>query len=124
MVRINETYQFDVYDLDTQQSTTERLAAEMNTIPKYLYFPNGTPDITDFHNKDENIYVEDILEIITSDSAGYNFVTIFNNLKDKIDKTKLDLRIDIFLPFIAFNKTLKEQPPGQMRDMFILLMQT
>lgn len=124
MVRINEKYQFNVYDLDTQQSAIERLAAEMNTIPRYLYFPNGTPDIKDFHNRDGNIYVEDILEIITSDSAGYDFVSVFNNLKDKIEKMKLDLRIDIFLPFIAFNKTLKEQPPGQMRDMFILLMQT
>lgn len=124
MVLINGKYQFIVYDLDTLQSVIERLAAEMKTIPKYLYFPEDIPSILDFHTKDKNINVEDLLEIITSDDVEYDFIPIFNKLKDKISQQNLDMCIDILYPFIAFNKALESQPAGQMRDVYILLMQT
>jgi hypothetical protein len=123
MVLINGT-QFVVYDLDTQQSAIKRLAAKMNTTPRYLYFPNGIPSINDFREENKDIRVEDLLEVITSDSAGYDFVPIFEQLKNKIVQQNLDIRFDILLPFVVFNKSVETHPPGQMRDVFLLMMQS
>jgi hypothetical protein len=106
MVHINGAYQFVVYDLDTQQSAINRLAAEMRTLPKYLYFTDGIPTIAQFRDEDGNIHMEDLLKVITTDNTGYNFVPIFEQVKDKLSQQKLNIREDIFTPFVAFNKTL------------------
>lgn len=122
MVQINGNYQFNIYNLDTQQSVINRLAAEMKTLSKYLYFPNGIPTIDDFH-KNENIYVEDLLKTITDDNAGYEFNSIFEQVKNKLGQQKLDLIEDIFIPFVVFNKTLIEIPED-MQGIYILMLQT
>ena len=105
MVHINKTKQFDVYDLDTQQSSINRLAAELTTLPKYLYFPDGIPTITQFQNKNGNIYVEDLLEFIRNNS-GIVFGKVFEKVENKLTQQNLNILNDIFEPFVALNKTL------------------
>lgn len=123
MVQINGAYKFVVYDLDSRQSAIARLAAEMKTLPKYLYFPEGIPTIKQFHEENQNIRVEDLFRVISSDTAGYNFVPIFEQLKDKIGQQNLDLYTDVFLPFVSFNKSI-EDVSADIQGIYILLMQT
>jgi hypothetical protein len=124
MVRINKfPHQFVVYDLDTQQSAINRLAAQLKTIPKYLYFPDGIPTMEQFYEENGNIQVEDLLEIITGDKAGYNFVQIFEQIKDKLSQQKLKIREDVFIPFVVFNKNLADAPLD-MKGVYVLMMQT
>ncbi len=47
MVLINGQ-NFQTYDLDSVQSIINRLASQYNTLPKYIYFPNGVPNINTF----------------------------------------------------------------------------
>ena len=122
MVYINENYQFIVYNLDTQQSAINRLAADMETLPKYLYFPDGIPTIEKFYEEDGNIRVEDLFKIITSEDAGYDFNEIFKQLKDKLSQQNLKLDKDVFFPFIAFNKTL-EGVSSELQSTYILMIQ-
>lgn len=123
MVLINGTYDFKVYDLDTQQSAIDRLAAELNTLPKYLYFPNGIPTIQEFQQED-NIKMENLYETITGKGAGVDFTSIFENVKGKIGQQNLRMYEDIFLPFIVFNKTLVEAQSSILRNAYILSIET
>ena len=122
MVQINGSYEFIVYDLDTFESVINRLASELKTIPRYLYFTDGNPDMEDFYNSDGNIIVENLLNLVIGDDAGIDFINIFENVKDKIKQNGLDMFEDIFLPFIAFNKTISDAP-DQVRGSYILLIQ-
>ena len=47
MVKLNDA-DFLLYEQDTQITILERIANTMDTLPKYLYFPNGVPDIDNF----------------------------------------------------------------------------
>src|SRR6056300_1042677 len=123
MVRINGNYNFNIYDLDTQKTIIDRLASEMKTISKYLYFADNIPDIKQFLEKDGEINVEDLLETITNDNVGYDFVALFNKIKDKLKQQKLDLVTDIFIPFVVFNKILIDAPKN-MVDVYLLMIQT
>ena len=106
---INGTPAFDfiIYDLDTQKSAIIRLAARLQTLPKYLYFPEpeGVPDIQKFREKDRKIIVENLLTTIISEKNGIDFVKLFKLLKDKLLQQKLDLHDDILRIFIVLNKT-------------------
>lgn len=123
MVRVNGNYNFNVYDLDTRKTIIDRMASEMKTIEKYLYFPDNIPNIKQFLEKDGEINVEDLFETITNDNVGYDFISIFNKIKDKLKQQKLDLITDIFIPFIVFNKILIDVPKN-MVDVYLLMIQT
>uniref|UniRef100_A0A6C0H4D6 Uncharacterized protein n=1 Tax=viral metagenome TaxID=1070528 RepID=A0A6C0H4D6_9ZZZZ len=103
---IDESFSFEfiMYDLDTQKSAITRLAAELNTIPKYLYFPEGIPSL-DRLNEQDPITVEDLLVPIISAGKYLDFVDLANKLKGKLDQRGLDLRDDILLPFIAHDSS-------------------
>jgi hypothetical protein len=99
------TFELDIYDLDTQKSAITRLASEMKTIPKYLYFPEGVPSLEQL-NKEDSISVEDLLEpIIAIDKKDLDFVTFANSIKGKLDQQNLDLRDDVLLPFVAHDSS-------------------
>ena len=66
MVLINKKIKFIVYELDTQKSAINRLAAELKTLPNYLYFPSGIPTLNEFHNERGDIVVEDLLKKLYS----------------------------------------------------------
>lgn len=114
MVRINGEFQVVVQELDTQQTFITKLAAEMNTIPIYLYFKDGIPDVTTIHNKDSNIQVEDLLKTIrTKDVSEANIVSFLKELQDKMGSNKsykVNFILDILSPVIAYNKNLSNIP--------------
>ena len=80
---INEIFKhkdFFVYELDTPNSVINRLASEMNTIPKFLYFTEGIPSLKKLH-EDQPIEVENLLNtIITTDKE---FVELINELNEE-----------------------------------------
>ena len=64
MVQINGS-EFVTYDLDTLPSVLDRVASQLKTIPRYLYFPEGIPSFNDFLG-DKDIIVEDLLQFVKS----------------------------------------------------------
>ena len=111
MVLINKKIKFIVYELDTQKSAINRLAAELKTLPNYLYFPSGIPTLNEFHNERGDIVVEDLLKKLSiGDESDKNFVVNLEEIKTKIAQQKLNMILDILPPYIAYNKMLAEIP--------------
>ena len=67
MVKINNK-EFRTYDLDSEKTIFSRIAAEMKTLPKFLIFTKGIPDIEIF-SSDSNIEVLNLLDIIENASS-------------------------------------------------------
>jgi hypothetical protein len=108
MVKINGK-KFHIYDLDTPDSIFSRLAMELKTIPKYLYFPNDIPTIEQLLGND-NIVVEDLMaEIKENTEKSSTFEYVYNSLNTKIVQKDLNLLLDVFVSFIVYNNELKEQ---------------
>lgn len=107
MVSFNGT-EFEIYDLDNQTIVFNRLAGEMNTLPKYLYFPDGIPTMQQLQ-KNDDIAVEDLLPIIRN--SKLQFIQIYNQIKNKIDQQKLNLVEDILKPYITFAIDIENLPP-------------
>jgi len=104
------TFELDIYDLDTQKSAITRLASEMKTIPRYLYFPEGVPSLEQL-TKEYSITVENLLEhIISIDRKDSDFVTFANSIKEKLDQQNLNLRDDVLLPFVAYDSYIALDP--------------
>ena len=108
MVRINGK-PFPIYYLDTIDSIFERLAALSKTIPKYLYFPDGLPDITQFQ-QDNDLPMKNLLSVIKNASKHNNFILLYNYIKPKLNQQNLDLVKDVVEPFIASNTSLSVDP--------------
>lgn len=104
MVLINGE-DFQIYDLDTDISILNRIASRLNTLPKYLYFPDGVPAIEQFKTN-ENIIVEDVLTQIQN-YDNTTFTPLYKDFKNKILLS--NLKFDLIDPFIAYNQELKEQ---------------
>jgi len=47
-----------VYNLDTIESIMVRIASELKTLPKYLYFPNGPLELYNSNNIAEDLLYE------------------------------------------------------------------
>jgi len=90
MVIINNT-EFIIYDLDTKETIINRIAAQLDTVPRFLYFPEGEPDV--FDDKTD-IKVEDIIKIIKDND---DFETIFKLVNDKNISISIDEIIKIFI---------------------------
>lgn len=99
MIQINQK-NFELYDLDNEDTIIRRIARSLETIPKYLYFKNGNKNFT------EPVEVEDILTQIKSFTG--NFQLLIENLKGRIDA--LNIETDVLEPFIAYNTVLEETP--------------
>ena len=124
MVHIKD---FKVYPWDTHQTITERLAAHMNTLPKYLYFYENQDWDSFMLKKDTGEeQVGDLLQDMKdAESVGY-----LSTLIAKIRKTppkflnntnKLDIMVDIIKPFIAYNTTLDSADKDERRNLFLLI---
>lgn len=110
MVLINGQ-NFQIYDLDSVESIINRLASQYNTLPKYIYFPNGVPDINTFLTTTDNIIVEDLLQNIKNYGINeYEIKNVYENIKPKLSQNNLKLE-DILQPFIIFNQKIKSVPP-------------
>jgi hypothetical protein len=104
MVRINGK-NFDVYNLDNEQSIINRIASNMDTLPEYIYFPQGIPS-NFMINK--NIKVENLLDEIKNDQVDVN--VMYEKIIPKLSQQMLDLAQDVFRPYIIYNKTIKGLP--------------
>lgn len=122
MVLINQKLNFAVYDLDTQESIIQRLASKLKTIPKYLYFPKGIPNVKEI-KESGNIDVENLLETITDKSVGYNFMLVFEKIKDKLNQQKLEIYNDILVPFVVLNKNFANYN-NDLLGVYLLLLDT
>ena len=110
MVRFNNV-QFKVYDLDTIDSVFDRLAANLKSLPKYLYFPEGLPNM-DMIYSDQNINVENLYEIIITNSSTTESIeqieNFLENIKQKLVQQDLSLNISVLPLYIAYNKLIKD----------------
>jgi hypothetical protein len=82
MVKINNE-EFKTYVLDSEQTIYQRIAANMNTLPRFLYFPAGIPTIEDF-SIDQNIEVVNLIDII---KKGTDITSVYNEIKKYENKT-------------------------------------
>jgi len=108
-VFINEIFKHKdlfVYELDTQDSVINRLASELNTIPKFLYFNDGIPSLEELH-KETPIKVENLLNTIIITKK--EFVELLNELnqENKLEQQNLQV-LDILSLFFAYNQELIE----------------
>lgn len=106
MVKVNGT-KFKVYELDTDESIISRIAVELKTLPKYLWFPEGNTDL----RKKKNIQVVDALEFIRtgfSDSTDSSkFLRKFRRRFPELEKN-LNLKTDVFEVWLTYNNRLSE----------------
>jgi hypothetical protein len=121
MVRINGKT-FKIYDMDTTQTIINRIAMNMKTLPKYLYFKNGIPTQADF-NTNQNIEIEDLLDFIKKSATKPEFKTLYGNIEDKLKQQKLSLENDVIKMFIVFNKAVSGMPEN-LQGSILLLIQT
>ena len=88
------------YELDNIETISDRLAAELNTLGKYLYFPNGSLSFEIIKNN-EIIEVEDLLHIIFDFTKNKD--ADFSKLYEKIKNKTINFKIAIEL-FLKKNK--------------------
>lgn len=102
MVKVNGT-KFKVYELDTDTSIISRIAVELKTLPKYLFFTEGKTNLKSL----KNIEVVDSLQFIkegVSDSTDYSkFLRKFNKKFPGIEPDK-----DLFKLWLSYNTRLGE----------------
>ena len=118
MVLINGNIEIKVYNLDTLQTFLNRVSSNLQTIPKYLYFPNGIPKIEDLQTM-ENIEVIDLLDILKR--ARLDFLALYKYIENKYQQQNLSLYLDIFLPFLVFNKTLSNTSKETLSSFLLVL---
>ena len=123
MVHIKD---FKVYPWDTHQTISERLASQMGTLPKYLYF---------YENQDWSSFM-----LETKDTGEEQVGDLLQDMKDKgvvdfskliikirktppkfLNNTRLDIMMDIIEPFIAYNTTLESADQVERRNLFLLI---
>lgn len=101
MVRVNGD-EFEVFTLDTEQSFISRLAAKMETLPKYLYFNQPI----NINNLPENITVENILNNLGDIPLDVTeFINLYQTITEKNENLSGD---DIVIPYIVFNIKLND----------------
>jgi hypothetical protein len=85
------------FDLDNDQSIISRIASDYNTLPKYLYFPNG------FKPGGNNV-MEDILDLIKKDSqTSMDFTKFLEKVKSKLN-ANIRIREDVLYVWLAYNE--------------------
>lgn len=102
---------YRIYELDSIITFTERLASNINTLPKYIYYKNidnlDSINVYEFANK--NLEVVNILDIIKKNIASGTFSKLYNEIKTILEKTNLSLEKDILVPFIILNDDLQTE---------------
>ena len=103
-VNSNIEKRIPTFILDTTENIIRRIAVSFDTTKKYLYFVDGVPD----NFVDNTVYrIENLLEIIKSNE---NFISLYNQIKDKIIQQSLSIKTDILEPFIIYNQTIETIP--------------
>ena len=101
-IKVNNTDIYVFQGLDTKLTLTNRIALELKTLPKYLYFP-----IPLNMSNLVNLKVVDILSIIKTKKTLL-FQQLFNDLKE-ILPPQIKISQDVIIPWLFFNgKTINE----------------
>ena len=96
MVRINDK-KFKVYTIDTKETIMERIASDMNTLPQYLFFPEGEPDFEEL-SEIENIKVIDVRSVIMDPNFGLGFSKLYERVRPMLSQDVRDSTIlEIYL---------------------------
>ena len=88
---------FEIYNDDTVESIKERVAVKLDTLPQYLYFPNGEPTTMKDFQKEEST-VRDLKAALAENGA---------NISKACDGSKLDVETCLSL-YLAFNEEYRE----------------
>jgi len=99
-MRVNKK-QFTVYELDNEETIINRIASDLNTIPKYIYFSDGIPEDLE----SSSVSVENLLELIKKQK---NAKELYKNISAKISQRDLNFIDDVVKPFVIFNKRINE----------------
>lgn len=84
---INEEKKINIelYDLDTIDNLIIRISSILDTLPKFIYFPNDIPDMEEISaNRNIEIKIINLLPIIR---VATDFTTLYNEIKDKLMKS-------------------------------------
>lgn len=106
MVKVNGK-EFTEYSLDTEQTFIERLAASLETLPKYLYFEEPL----DVKKIPEKITVRDFLDAFKNAQSD-DLPKLYDEITATIDTLSTE---DIISSFLSFNIAL-EKVADQFRD--------
>ena len=99
-----EIINIPTFELDNIETISDRLASELNTLRKYLYFPNGSLSFEIIKNN-EIIEVEDLLYIIFEFSKNKD--ADFSKLYKKIKNKTINFRNSVEL-FLKKNKDFED----------------
>jgi len=100
-LKINKK-KIEIYDLDTPESITLRIANLFNTLPKYIYFSKPIGDII----KSGKGEAEDLLKIILDDAKdNEDFTSLLKKIEGKY--SGLNVKTDILNVWLTFNKSIK-----------------
>ena len=124
MVIINNSFEFEVYPLDTNISISERLASDMNSIPRYIYYPGLEPVdmLIEKLRKEENIQLGDLLEDMKTQELSQisSMIESLGNITFFFNES-LDIVNDIIAPSIAYNLSLSKASQEERRALLLLL---
>ena len=127
MVRINDTFDFGVHIWETTPDIIDRLASELNTLPKYLFIDkkyvknNGSiMTLKEVLLSQDSLVIGDILQVLTNMTITdfplwlqSRITESGNNPYILLDDSTFNINVDIIEPFIAFNiqlENLKNKP--------------
>src|SRR3990167_630104 len=97
------------YELDTKETFLQKVAVDLNTLPKYLIIET---EATEWK-------VRDLLqEIIKSASTEKDFFSFLKSIEGDIspDSQKIDVKTDVFTVWMAYNTKLKKTDTGELEQ--------
>lgn len=113
MVNVNRR-PIDISDLDTISTFRKKVASEFNTLPIYLYFPDGLPD--NFAEQ-KDIRVVDLLDLIKENaSASTDFISFLDSIKPKLQKN-INIKKYVVDVWIASNTNIRNLSETQKREL-------
>ena len=111
MIKLNGT-EFRIYLMDNVESVKERIATELSTLPKYLYFETELNLSPGYNNK-----VIDILTVIKQYRNTIDFDQLYKKVLPLMNP-QIKLKEDIFDVWLAYNTQIPEKV--NTRDSFDL----
>ena len=119
MVTVNDVH-YTLSPLDNLETVLLHIAANMETAPRYLYFPEGMP-VNELIGGEGNIEVQDALLMIVNQDT-ISIATLLRELDPILSQLSLNLEEDVLMPFIATNQVLERTGEAQVGT-FLMVME-
>jgi hypothetical protein len=101
---------FEIFTLDNVFTFKNRLAASLNTLQSFLYFPNQEITNELIRDTDNDITVINILdEIKIASATNTSVIDLVKSIQEKIGNLKFNKGKDIIKLWLAYNKILEEK---------------